>query len=135
MVKYGKDTIPVITIPATIHNPLLDFLPAGRILPEASELLTRKGVHATLNSARQRYDCLVLDSAPVHSVSDSLLLAQAVDSVLLVVRYASTPRKAALRAIHLFQDQGTPVEGIVFNGASPTSMYGYYSGEKAELQH
>ncbi len=120
-------------IPTSI--PGLDFLPAGRILPEASELLTRKGVHATLNSARQRYDCLVLDSAPVHSVSDSLLLAQAVDSVLLVVRYASTPRKAAMRAIHLFQDQGTPVEGIVFNSANPTSMYGYYSGEKAELQH
>jgi len=118
-------------VPTSI--PGLDFLPAGKVLPEASELLTRKGVHATLNSARQRYDCLVLDSAPVQSVSDSLLLAQAVDSVLLVVRYASTPRKAALRAIHLFQDQGTPVEGIVFNSANPTSMYGYYTAEKPDL--
>jgi capsular exopolysaccharide synthesis family protein len=112
---------------AIVHTsvPRLDFLPAGPLLPEASELLTRKGIETTLENARQRYECLILDSAPVQSVSDPLLLAQAVDSILLIVRYAQTPRKAALRAIQLFEEQGTPVDGIVLNSANPTSLYTY----------
>lgn len=126
----GRMKLSDAIVPTSI--PGLDFLPAGRLLPDASELLTRKGIHATLEDARQRYDCLVLDSAPVQSVSDSLLIAEAVDSVLLVVRYACTPKKAAMRAIQLFEDQGTPVEGIVLNSANPTSMYNYYSPERSK---
>jgi succinoglycan biosynthesis transport protein ExoP len=105
----------------------LHLLPAGKILPNASELLTRKGIHSILGAAREQYDCIVVDSAPIQSVSDALLLAEAVDTVCLVVRYAATPRKAALRALHLFNDHGTPVEGIVFNYANPIAPYGYYS--------
>jgi capsular exopolysaccharide synthesis family protein len=105
----------------------LHLLPAGRVLPDASELLTRKGIHSILGAAREQYDCIVVDSAPIQSVSDALLLAEAVDTVCLVVRYAATPRKAALRALHLFNDHGTPVEGIVLNHANPTASYGYYS--------
>ena len=111
--------------------PCLHLLPAGRIMPNASELLTRKGIHSILGNAREQYDCLVIDSAPVQSVSDALLLAEAVDSVCLVVRYAGTPRKAAMRALHLLRDHGTPVEGIIFNGATPTAPYGYYSRSEA----
>jgi succinoglycan biosynthesis transport protein ExoP len=107
--------------------PGLHLLPAGRVMPDASELLTRKGIHSILGSAREQYDCIVVDSAPIQSVSDALLLAEAVDMVCLVVRYAATPRKAALRALHLFSDHGTPVEGIVFNYANPVAAYGYYS--------
>jgi len=83
--------------------------------------------HSILSAAREQYDCIVVDSAPIQSVSDALLLAEKVDTVCLVVRYASTPRKAALRALHLFNDHGTPVEGIVFNYANPIAPYGYYS--------
>jgi capsular exopolysaccharide synthesis family protein len=112
----------------------LDLLPAGKVLLNASELLTRKGIRTILNTARERYDCIVIDSAPVQSVSDAMLLAEAVDTVCLVVRYATTPRKAAMRAIHLFQDRGTPVEGIVFNGANPTSVYGDYASREPALR-
>lgn len=111
--------------------PELDFLPAGTLLNNASELLTRKGIKSTLDDARQLYDCLILDSAPVQSVSDSLLLAQAVDSVLLVVRYASTPKKAAQRAIQKLEDQGTPIAGVVLNHANPASLYHEYKPRKA----
>jgi capsular exopolysaccharide synthesis family protein len=109
----------------------LHLLPAGKILPNASEILTRKGIHSILGAAREKYDCIVVDSAPIQSVSDALLLAEAVDTVCLVVRYAVTLRKAALRALHLFNDHGTPVEGIVFNHANPVAPYGYYTRQEA----
>jgi len=129
----GQKRLSEVIVPTSIPN--LDLLPAGNLRTDASELLTRKGMRETLESARQRYDCLILDSAPVQAVSDSLLLAQAVDSVLLVVRYASTPRKAALRAIQLFEDQGTPVEGIVINNANPISLYNDYTQERQQPRH
>ncbi len=109
------------------RTPGLHLLPAGKVLQNASELLTRKGIHAILSAAREQYDCIVMDSAPVHSVSDAMLRAEAVDSVCLVVRYAATPRKSAMRAIHLFEEHCTPIEGIVFNGANPNSVYGHYA--------
>jgi capsular exopolysaccharide synthesis family protein len=112
-------------IPTSISG--LDFLPAGSLLQNASELLTCTGVQSTLEEARMLYDCLILDSAPLQTVSDSLLLAQSVDSILLVVRYGETAKKAAHRAIQQFEDQGTPVAGIVFNSANPTSLYKDYA--------
>ena len=111
----------------------LDLLPAGKVVPNASELLTRKGIQAVLNSARERYDCLVVDSAPVQLVSDSLLIAEAVDAVCFVVRYGKTPSKIALRALHLLRDHGTVVAGIVLNGASAPTGYGYYG--RPEVEH
>ena len=111
--------------------PGLDLLPAGKVVQEASELLSRKGIQAILGSARERYDCLVVDSAPVQMISDSLLIAEAVDAVCFVVRYGKTPRKIALRALHLFRDHRTPVEGIVFNAARVPAGYGYYGRQEA----
>lgn len=128
-VLEGRMRLSAAICPTEVQG--LHLLPAGKILPTASELLTRKGIHSILGSAREQYDCIVVDSAPIQSVSDALLLAEAVDTVCLVVRYAVTPRKAALRALHLFNDHGTPVEGIVFNHANPVAPYGYYTRQDA----
>jgi succinoglycan biosynthesis transport protein ExoP len=106
--------------------PLLDLLPAGKVLPNASELLTRKGIQAILRELGQSYECLVVDSAPVQLVSDTLLLAEAVDAICFVVRHGKTPRKEAQRALQLFREHGTPVAGVVFNGAKVLPGYGYY---------
>jgi len=104
----------------------LDLLPAGKVVPDASELLTRHGIQTVLTSLRESYDCLIVDSAPVQLVSDSLLIAEVVDAVCFVVRYGKTPSKVVQRALHLLRDHGTLVAGIVLNGASVPTGYGYY---------
>lgn len=107
--------------------PGLEVLTAGSPVAHASELLTRTGIHSTLRSASEAYDCIVVDSAPVQSVSDAILLAEAVDCVCMVVRYGKTPRKEAMRSLHLLQEHGTPVEGIILNGAHAHRIYDYYT--------
>jgi capsular exopolysaccharide synthesis family protein len=107
--------------------PGLDILSAGCPLTHALELLTRTGIHSTLRNAAAAYECIIVDSAPVQSVSDAILLAEAVDCVCVVVRYGKTPRKDALRALHLLQEHGAPLAGIVFNGAHIRRMYDYYA--------
>ena len=59
-------------------------------------------------------------------VSDSFLIAEVVDAVCFVVRYGKTPSKVVQRGLHLLRDHGTPVAGIVLNGASSSTGYGYY---------
>lgn len=107
--------------------PGLEILGAGSPVTHASELLTRTGIHSTLQRAAAAYDCIVVDSAPVQSVSDAMLLAEAVDCVCMVVRYGKTPRKEALRSLHLLQEHGAPLEGIILNGAHVNRLYDYYS--------
>jgi capsular exopolysaccharide synthesis family protein len=130
-VLEGK--IPLLQAVLTSAVPGLEILGAGSPVTHASELLTRTGIHSTLRCASEAYDCIVVDSAPVQSVSDAILLAEAVDSVCMVVRYGKTPRKDALRALHILQEHGAPLEGIVFNGSHMNRMYDYYNRPRESL--
>jgi succinoglycan biosynthesis transport protein ExoP len=122
-----EGTVPLADAVLSTPIPGLEILSAGSPVAHASELLTRTGIHSTLQSAALAYECIVIDSAPVQSVSDAILLAEAVDCVCMVIHYGRTPRKEALRALHLLQEHGAPLEGIVFNGAHIHRMYDYYN--------
>jgi Mrp family chromosome partitioning ATPase len=81
---------------------------------------------AALRAARERYDCVLIDSAPVNEVSESSLVARRADGALLVVRQGRTGRGAAQAARKRLAGMGVPVVGTVLNGASGASGYGYY---------
>jgi Mrp family chromosome partitioning ATPase len=100
----------------SIHN--LDLLPAGRRIGEAAELLADSSVHNLLHAAKEQYECIVIDSPPVQSAGDSVILAECVDSICLVVRYAKTNQKQVSRALRLLNDQESKIEGVVFNAAN-----------------
>jgi Mrp family chromosome partitioning ATPase len=76
----------------------------------------------------KHFDRVVVDSAPIHAVSDTLLLVKSVQTVCIVARAAKTPRKSIQRAIYLLQKAGGPVAGIVLNRLSRRggAGYGYY---------
>jgi capsular exopolysaccharide synthesis family protein len=114
-------------------------LPSGRRAPNPSELMASHGFAALLAEARERYDCVILDSAPVLSVSDATVLASQVDGILCVVRVGRVPRAALRRAKSLMDGTKTPLIGVCLNGvraeASPDfhelSYYKYYYGPQA----
>jgi succinoglycan biosynthesis transport protein ExoP len=101
---------------------------AGTTAPNPAELLAQGGFAGLLDEAGKHFDRIVVDSAPIHAVSDTLLLVKNVHAVCVVARAAKTPRKSVQRAIYLIQKAGGPVAGIVLNrlprhgGAG----YGYY---------
>ena len=111
-------------------------LPSGRRAPNPSELMSSKGFADLLAEARERYDCVILDSAPILSVADASVLASQADGILCVVRVGHVPRAALRRAKSILDGTKAPLIGVCLNGvkaeASPDfqelSYYKYHYG-------
>jgi capsular exopolysaccharide synthesis family protein len=109
----------------------LDVLTAGGLSSSPSELLSGQKFRGILSDALDRYDRVVIDSAPLLAVSDTLLISPCVDVVCLVVRSFLTPRKMVARAIKTLADVRVKPSGIVFNCIpSGSGSYSYYYSGK-----
>ena len=84
------------------------------------------GFDALIDEALLRFDRVVVDSAPVHAVSDTLLMLHRMQSVLLVVRSGKTPRKAAARAVELLYKASAPLAGVILNRQARRRLTGGY---------
>lgn len=104
----------------------LSVLTAGNRPRHPAELLASPQFAELLTEASQTYDRIVIDTAPVNAVSDTLLLVRAVDSVLLVVHAGRTSCKAVSRACAQLKDAGAPLDGLVLNQLPRNSHGGYY---------
>ena len=103
----------------------LAVLPAGKRVPNLAELLSRSELPAFLQQVSRDFDRVVIDTAPVHAVSDTLLLAPHAGAVCLVVRAGVTPGHAVVRATEKLRESGARVAGFVLN-ALPVLHGGYY---------
>lgn len=101
----------------------LSILPAGRPMMVPYELLKSPRLGALLREARQQYDYVVVDTAPLGPVPDARLIADRVDGFLLVVGAHRTPRKLLEDALN--QMDPAKLIGIVFN-RDDRQLYGYY---------
>jgi len=98
----------------------LDVLGAGPVSPSPVELLGSEGFRRLLAEAAQRYDKILLDTAPVLLTADALVTAPVVDGVVLVVRAAANSKGAVQRACSLLTDVNAHMLGIVLNAAQVT---------------
>ncbi len=107
----------------------LFLMGAGSRSANPAELLAGKNLPSLLEYLGKHFDRVIVDSAPVIPVSDTLPLARLVHSVVLVCRIGKTPKGAIKRAIKvLAANQALPV-GTVANGLPRTrtkGAYGYY---------
>lgn len=97
----------------------LFFVAAGKPVSSPTELLASPRFEDLLNGLLQRYDRVVLDSAPVLGVSETLLIASRMQGVCFVVRGNHTPRRAVLRAVEILRRTDAPLLGAVLNGITP----------------
>jgi protein-tyrosine kinase len=108
----------------------LFFLPAGRSVATAQELLANGRLKLLLQRVEPLFDWIIIDSSPVIPVSDATLVAGACDGVLMVVRSTVTPSDLARRAREEFPDK--LLLGVVLNGTpSDRQRSKYYYGEPA----
>ncbi len=112
----------------------LFFMPAGRTVPSAPELLSNGRLKLFLQRVEPLFDWIIMDTSPVIPVSDATLVAGSCDGILMVVRSNSTPSDLAKRAREEFPDK--LLLGVVLNGTSsgkhPHSKY--YYGEAVGSQ-
>jgi len=105
----------------------LFFLPAGRTVASAPELLANGRLKQFLQRVEPLFDWIILDSSPVIPVSDATLVAGACDGILMVVRASVTPADLARRAREEFPDK--LLLGVVLNGSEKVQRSKYYYGE------
>ncbi|HZP61552.1 MAG TPA: polysaccharide biosynthesis tyrosine autokinase [Opitutaceae bacterium] len=94
------------------------------------ELLGGEALYNILQQARARFDRVVVDTAPLLAVSDTLYMAKHVSTICLVVHAGHTSRRLVRRAIKLLDEVAKRrIAGVVLNKASAASQYYYYSGD------
>jgi polysaccharide biosynthesis transport protein len=125
------------------NSPNLYLLPGGPVPPYPAELLGSQRMHTLMEEWRAEFDFIVLDSPPVLPVTDSQLLAELADAVVLLARVGFTTRPALERAYKLLfmhrKDPARPAIGVLLNFVSLRSSayygyYGYYGSKKYQYQ-
>ncbi len=84
----GRDQLTEIIKKTPYEN--LDFLPSGSIPPNPAELIGSDKTAALFSQLRDQYDFIVVDSAPIGTISDSLSLTAFADATLILVRHGKT---------------------------------------------
>jgi succinoglycan biosynthesis transport protein ExoP len=113
----------------------LFILPSGSIPPQPSELLSAPLMQDLLRRWREEYDHIIIDSPPVLSVTDAVLMSVKADAVILVVRSGQTTTNAVRRARDLLTHVNANLLGVVLNAADLTSLGGYYSGSQSSAYY
>jgi capsular exopolysaccharide synthesis family protein len=111
--------------------PNLWVLPAGPQPPNPADLLSSSTMENVLQGLRERFEHLVVDSAPLLLVTDATILSRLVDGVVLVVESGVTARRALVRAHKVLEGAGGRILGTVLNkwNARDEGYYGsYYRG-------
>jgi succinoglycan biosynthesis transport protein ExoP len=92
-----------------------DVLPAGIVPSNPQEMLSTVRFKTLVKDLAKRYERIIIDSAPLNMVSDSLLLATLADSLVFVAKADSTPHRLALKSINLLKHSNLPLTGVVLN--------------------
>lgn len=111
-----------------IAMPNLYVLPVGPLPPNPAELLGSAKMKNVVEMLSANFDHVVIDSPPVSSFADSLILSSLVEGVIIVVKGGVTPREMAQRTKAHLQSVGAKILGVVINQIKlqPHDYY-YYS--------
>jgi capsular exopolysaccharide synthesis family protein len=100
----------------------LFVLPCGPIPSNPAELLHSEGFHQLLVELSAAFDRIILDSPPVGTVADALVLSTQVDCVMLVLRANQTGRGQARRAVKELREIQARIFGAVLNAVDPATV-------------
>ena len=115
-------------LPSGINNNL-DLLLAGPIPPNPTELIARTSLEVIFEHLRENYDYILIDSAPVGLVTDTLQIGRVADATVYMCRADYTPKESFNLINSLDADKKLPKMSIVLNGIDMSKKkYGYYYG-------
>lgn len=106
----------------------LDIISSGVIPPNPAELLMTKRVENLFTIVKQEYDIVIVDTAPVNLVTDTLLIAKYADMFMYVVRANYLDKRLLQVPQELYNEKKVPNMAIVLNDTDPKRSYGYGYG-------
>ena len=106
----------------------LDIITSGEKRFDMSDIVNKEQIKKFLDVLKLEYDYVIVDSPPVQPVSDTLILTQASDYNLFVIRSDETRTASFMSSIKKIQNVGAKINGIVINDldTSKDSYYSYY---------
>ncbi len=118
------------------HSRPMDVLPAGPVPPNPAELLESHAMELLLEWAREHYELVIIDTAPLSVVADTIPLVKNADGVIIVSRLGTSTRDSAEHLRARLDSLGAPVLGVVVNDVRMRGDtyygYGYAYKEKVE---
>lgn len=115
------------------RNENLDILTSGKIPPNPSEMLSSTAMTNLIQKLGEKYDIVILDSAPLQAVTDAQILSTKADGTILVVRAQRTSRESVIDAKNLLTKVGANILGTVLHAVENTrGKYYYYYGSSEE---
>jgi capsular exopolysaccharide synthesis family protein len=104
----------------------LYLLPSGAVPPNPAELIGSEQMTRMLRIMEANFTHVVVDSPPIASFTDGVLIATMVDGVLLVVHSGKSSRQIIKRARQLLQEVGAKIFGVVLNNVNLRSQDNHY---------
>ncbi len=115
-----KDTL--FTVPGT----QLKIITSGAKRFDMSDIVNKDQIKKFFDILKMEYDYLIIDSPPVQPVSDTLILTQAADHNLFIIRSDSSRTLSFMSSMKKIQNVGAKIDGIVINDLD-TSKDSYYN--------
>ncbi len=110
------------------HEPTgVYVLTSGAIPPNPAELIGSETMQRLITTLKQKFTHIIIDSPPVASFTDSVLIASLVDGALLVVHGDHASRAIVRRSKQMLHDVGAKIFGVVLNNVSQVPNDYYYS--------
>ena len=119
----GNVSMELATLGTSVDN--LKIILAGGRSPQPADLLAQTRFSEMLEHAKGLYDRIIIDTPPVNSVADALVMAPHANAVCLVVHSGSTSRRSVQRAIESLKMAKGNTVGIILNRQRGW-VYGYY---------
>lgn len=109
----GQNTMEEILYETTQDG--LSIIYAGPSVPNPAELLAGERMKTLLREVREQYDYVFIDSAPLNSVVDGVVIAPNCDGAVIVVHAGETPRRMVRDTADKLKNTGIPTLGVILN--------------------
>ena len=112
------------------YNENLHVITSGKIPPNPAEMLSSNVMTNLIKALKEKYDMVILDSAPLQAVTDAQILSTKVDGTVFVVRAERTKTDSVKESKSLLDQVGANIVGTVLHASTATKgKYYYYYGE------
>jgi len=123
-VMIGQASLEQVLQDTNVEN--LWCLTSGPLPPNPAELLASKKMTSLLETLKQEFDIILIDTPPVIAVTDAQIVASKCDGVVMVIDYGNVKREIALKAKQLLELARANLLGVVINNKKHTRNKEYY---------
>lgn len=119
----GQNKFDDIIVDTMVEN--LFYATAGPVPPNPAELIESNLMTDFINTAKEKFDYIIIDTPPIAVVTDALLVSSLTDFYLFVVRQRYTSKNTLTLIEDLYKNENIKSLGIVINDINLSGYYGY----------